>query len=166
MSPYVPPRFVRFLPRCLAVLGLPKTAVSSRRGKLDGRVATSYGPKAVREAASQKPRCLAAFACECSPPLLTQNKFLTVIWGRGPIWTLLSAYAEQNRSIFSNQFFPKVFGGPGTFFPKRFLAGSRGSAPCFSLPHKKNFFSNASRKGRHMPAKSRKAPKSTQPISG
>jgi hypothetical protein len=46
------PRFVRVLPRCLTVLGLPKTAVSSRRGKLDGRVATSYGPKAVREAAS------------------------------------------------------------------------------------------------------------------
>ena len=43
---------MRVLPRCLAVLGLPKTAVSSRRGKLDGRVATSYGPKVFREAAS------------------------------------------------------------------------------------------------------------------
>ena len=32
--------------------GLAQTAVSSRRGKLDGRVATSYGPKVVREAAS------------------------------------------------------------------------------------------------------------------
>ena len=40
------------VPRCLTVLGLPKTAVSSRRGKLDGRVATSCGPKLFREAAS------------------------------------------------------------------------------------------------------------------
>ena len=43
---------MRVLPRCLTVLGLPKTAVSSRRGKLDGRVATSCGPKLFREVAS------------------------------------------------------------------------------------------------------------------
>jgi hypothetical protein len=50
-------------------------------------------------------------------------------WGRcNPCGT-----AAEVKALAIN--FPKVFGGPGTFFPKRFLVGSRGKAPCTSLHH-------------------------------
>ena len=64
----------------------------------------------------------AAFACECS---LHNSLFISglrskrsgfiihyslFIWGRGPIWTLLSVYSEQNRQKFNLKIFPKVFG--------------------------------------------------------